>query len=243
MLNPDLEIDRLRWRLAERDWLPEEVDQICDDAASEINSIILDVVANASAEAIDHAESIGASDFLSDIEISEVGSYFHIATRSGKTDYSRDRKVMLPSLLKNAETAKDGTRYKVIPIRDKGAEQMKPSNDMYNTMKQMQKAQETARSSLKDNNRNNRSARANFMADQFRVSMRQAMNVNQSKPAETGPVSFRTATSKQDPNVDWVIPEKDMDLTQYLDDLNRRIDETIDSSVLLIIESYEKEFS
>lgn len=243
MLNPDLEIDKLRWRLANSGWLPEEVDQICDDASSEINNIILDVVSNASAQAIDYAESVGADDFLSDIEIAENGPYFHIGTRSGKTDYSRSKKEMLPHLLKNAEVSKDGTRYKVIPIRDKSKSEFKPSNDMFTTMKQMQRAQDAARDSLRDNNKNNRSARANFMADQFRVSMRQAMSANKSSIPEGGPVSFRTATDKQNPDVDWVIPEKDADLTQYLSDLNRRIDETIDSSIILIIESYEKEFS
>ena len=54
---------------------------------------------------------------------------------------------------------------------------------------------------------------------------------------------FRTASEKQDPDTTWVIPAKEMDMTGYLMDMNKRIQENIYQSVAFIVESYEKEFA
>lgn len=240
MLNPDLEINRLRWTLSNRGWEALELDQICDQAAADINNLILDVVSSATAEAVSYAEAIGATEFIDDLDIVESGNIFQIRTRSGRTDFTRERKEMLPHLLKNGETAADGSRYKVIPIHEK--QKFDIGSSMFETMKKLDASQQAARAALVDNARNNRSARATQMADQFRQSMRQTM-VSKNKKVDDGPVTgFVTASSKQNPETQWVIPEKDADMTQFLSDLNNRISDSIEQSLILILKSYEEEY-
>lgn len=241
MLSPDLEINRLRWNLSNKGWQSQELDAICDQAAADINTIILDVVSGATAEAIEYAEAIGADDFIDDLDIVESGSIFQIRTRSGKTDYSRSRKEMLQHLLKNAKTAQDGSKYKVIPMRDK--QKFDIGTSMFDTMKKVDAAQQEAKTAIVDNNQNNRSARANQMAYQFRQSMKRSM-LDDNKKVNDGPVTgFRTASSKQNADTQWVIPEKDVDMTQFLAELNNRIEDTIEQSVVFIIKSYEEEYA
>lgn len=240
MLNPDFELDRLRWNLQGKGWLPDEVDRIVDLASEEINNIILDVISNASATAISHAEIIGAQEFIFDIDIVQEGFLYFVKTKSGKTDYSIQRVENLPNLLKNGKPTKDGGKYKVIPIRDK---KPKIGLSSFETMQDQQRISDAARTSLIENNRDNRSARANQMADQFRQGLARTVSARQKQHAEAvGPVSFRTASSKQDSKSQWVIPEIDRDMTQYLLDLNDRIKETVETSVMTIIGSYEQEY-
>lgn len=241
MINPDLELDRLRWNLQNKNWEPQEIDSIVDMAAEEINNTILDVVSNASATAISHAEMIGAQDFIFDVDIVQEGSMYFIRTKSGKTDFSIPRTENLPNLLKNGKPTKDGGKYKIIPMREK---KPKIGLSSFDTMAEQQRQIDAARGAIIENNRNNRSARANAMADQFRQGLAKNIAARQKVHAEeTGPVQFRTASSKQDPTTQWVIPEIDRDMTQYLVDLNDRIKEVVTESVLTIIKFYETEYS
>jgi predicted RNA binding protein with dsRBD fold (UPF0201 family) len=239
MLNPDFELDRLRWSLEGKGWLPDEVDRIVDLAAEEINNIILDVVSNASATAISHAEIIGAQEFVFDIDIAQEGFLYFIKTKSGKTDYSIPRTENLPNLLKNGKPTKDGGKYKVIPLRDK---KPKVGLSSFETMQNQQRIQDAARTVLIENNKDNRSARANQMADQFRQELARTVSARQKHAEAVGAVSFRTASSKQDPKSQWVIPEIDRDMTQYLLDLNDRIKDTVEDAVTVIINSYQQEY-
>jgi hypothetical protein len=241
VINPDFELDRLRWNLSNKNWEPQEIDSIVDMAAEEINNTILDVVSNASATAISHAETIGAQDFIFDVDIVQEGAMYFIRTRSGKTDFSIPRTENLPNLLKNGKPMKDGGKYKIIPMREK---KPKVALSSFEVMSEQQRQVDAARGVIIENNRNNRSARANAMADQFRQGLAKNTASRQKQHAEeTGPVMFRTATSNQDPTTQWVIPEIDRDMTQYLVDLNDRIKEVVTESVLTIIQFYETEYS
>jgi hypothetical protein len=240
MINPDTELDRLRWQLNSANWQHQEIDEICYMASEEINSVIMDVMDNAVNEAISHAETIGAEEFLSDIDIIQHGSVYRITTRSGSMDYSRDRVENLPNLLRNGKISADGSKYKVIPLNDK--EKVKPSINMFETMRQQQRINKDLRASA-NRNASSRSARANSMMDQLRQSIvSNGRSANSTK--ESGPVSqFRTASDKQDSKSSWVIPEKDMDMTMFLMNLNDRITDTIDSAISTIIESYIAEYA
>ena len=240
MLNPDLELDRLRWNLQDKGWLPDEVDKIVDLASEEINNIILDVISNASATAISHAEIIGAQEFLHDIDVVQEGFLYFIGTKSGKTNYSIERVENLPNLLKNGKPTKDGGKYKVIPLRERN---LKVGLSSFETMQEQQRMSSAARAAMIESNRDNRSARANQMADHFKQSLARTVNARQRQKAqETGPTIFRTASSKQDQKSQWVIPEIDRDMTQYILDLNDRIKDTVESAVMTIIKSYEQEY-
>jgi hypothetical protein len=240
MLNPDFELDRLRWSLQNKGWESDEIDQVVDLASEEINNVILDVISNASATAIDHAEIIGAQEFLQDIDIQQEGFMYFIKTKSGKTDYSIQRTENLPNLLKNGKPTKDGGKYKIIPMREH-----KPviGRSSFETVMNQQRIIDASRAALLDSNKDSRSARANQMADQFRQGLARTVGARQKEHAkEVGPPSFRTASSNQDPRSQWVIPEIDRDMTQYLLDLNDRIKDTVESSITTIITFYQQEY-
>ena len=54
--------------------------------------------------------------------------------------------------------------------------------------------------------------------------------------------SFRTATSKQDPSTQWVVPAKDKDFTEEVASINSQMRESVDVIVKNIINSYEDGF-
>lgn len=250
MLNPDAELNRLRWSLSNKDWLPNEVDEIVDQASTDVNNAILDVVSNAVAEATDYAIEIGADDFVEDIDVVDVGGGFQIVTKSGKTDYTKPARQMLPDLLKNAKVAEDGSRYKVIPVGARN-KSVTPQKDIFSAMRATMEAQREARANLLQNNLDQRSARAQAMAKEFRNIVDQRLQMLHQRRSQrtdtgthnTGKVDFATASSKQDPTTQWVIPEEKMDMTGYIMDMNKRIEESIYESVSFIIQSYEQEFA
>jgi hypothetical protein len=61
-------------------------------------------------------------------------------------------------------------------------------------------------------------------------------------PAPTKDITFRTASSEQDPETDWVYPAKELDLTGYIMDLNSRMSDTMSDVVPKLIETYIEEY-
>lgn len=237
MLNPDLEINRLRWTLQDRGFNPIDVDVICRSASNEITDSILDIVAGASSEAVSYAESIGATNFFADIDVVPDGYSFAIKTRSGNTDYSIDHRENLANLLKSGKTAPDGSKYKVIPIKDKP----KMGTSTFVNMRDQNKAAQAARQALKDKQATV-SERAHLIANQMRQSM--STTIAERKKQDTGGTThFKTASSKQDASKDWVIPEINRDMTQYLQELNDNIKISINDMIEYTVNRYSQEYS
>ena len=57
-----------------------------------------------------------------------------------------------------------------------------------------------------------------------------------------GKQEFRTATSKQSPTRDWVIPEKTKDFTEELKSINDRLQDQLEEIIISTIEDYEDNF-
>ena len=246
MINPDAELSKLRMYLQDKGWYGNEIEEIVDLASRDINNIMLDVISNAVAEATEHAEELGADEFIKEMDVVDFGGGFIITTLSGKTDFSTPAKKMLPDLVKHGKVSEEGHRYRVIPVGSK--KEIKQPKNIFSSLQAQQLAQQEARASLLESNIDNRSTRAKHMADHFRSIMSRRLDDMraQSGPKtyeSTGEVKFRTASEKQDPNTQWVIPAVKMDMTGYLMDMNSRIEDTISSSISYIIESYEKEFA
>lgn len=244
MLDYGNELSRLRHYLNNRDWTYAEIEEIIQLAARDIDDTVVDIVSNAIAETTEYAVDLGAEEFIEDMDVVEMGGGFMIATKSGRTDYSLPERKMLPSLLKNAEVSEDGTRYKKIPVGGKSKRQM--PRDIFTMMQQKQEAIRKARDDLRHYHEELRSSRANQMVQQFRGTLQKRLEESRaqmkSNPAPKD-VEIRTASEKQDPNTSWVIPAREMDMTGYIMDMNRRIQESINYSIDLIIDSYEKEFA
>jgi hypothetical protein len=246
MVNADAELNSLRMYLLDgRGWTPQEVEQICDLASRDMNEVMLDVVSNAVAEATDYAIEIGADEFVEDMDVISVGGTFMITTLSGSADYSTPEKQMLPHLLKNAERSPTtGNRYKVIPVGSTNTTSIPKSS--FGVAQERQKRLREARDVLAQNTQDKRSARADAMVNKFREVMHRNLAVKQEKQEavhSNSDVTFRTATDKQNPSTDWVIPAKEMNLTGYLMELNKRVQDSIEQSVLYIVNSYKEEYA
>src|ERR1700677_3985521 len=119
MINPKFEIERLKQTLKWKGLDDREADDISNLAAADVAEAISELTLNAMAEAIQLGEQLGIPDFSEQIRAVNTGNTVAILTDSGKTDFSWPAIEMLPHLLKNADIAKDGSRYKVIPIKPK----------------------------------------------------------------------------------------------------------------------------
>jgi len=237
MIYPDLEIDRIRNTLYRYGLEARDVQTIVDSMSSEINETISSIISEAAAEAVMYAESAGITQFMDDIDIVPDGWMFFVRTKSGNTNYSTPRIANLPNLLKNAKVSSDGSRYRVIPIKNKPNKNMTSS---FSVMADQQKIAEDARRSI-GNAAGTRSAQASMIAQQIKQSV--SGIIQSDKQSDAGiTTEFRTASDKQNPDTSWVIPEKDRDMTQFLDQLNDRVRDNMQTSVASIISQYEQEY-
>ena len=123
---------------------------------------------------------------------------------------------MLNRLLTNAKPMKDGSGvYKVIPVGATGRERPKVSTNIYDAAKQIN-------------------------AERAENAKRQYAAI--SPTGSRGSVQFRTATSKQDPNQQWVRPAKTKDFTNEVTTLNKELQDTMDAKIRDIVRSYEEGF-
>jgi hypothetical protein len=214
----------------------QEIQYTCDSAIGEIHSAVSNIIDGAINSAVNHAIEIGADGFIDEIQILENSDgIYQISTHSGILDYSIEEKQMLPALLSNAKTSKDGSKYKVIPIRDKGTPTPRSS---FSVSQLQQDGIDESRAALRD------------VAASKRLGITDTLKANLSKQAadmraahtnhsdRTGTLNFRTATDKQDPSTAWVIPRKEIDMTDFISDLNRQIDSDSRESTTQILNNY-----
>lgn len=238
MINADIEINNLRFQLQNNDYASIDVENICDTAALEVNEIILDLVSQHVDDAITYAQEIGADQFLEELDIVDIGNTYLITTVSGTTDFSIPERQMLPHLLKNGKTAEDGSRYRVIPLK----EGPKMTGDSFSTMQQQLDATQKARASLASNV-DGRSPNVDSMLNNYRNALRGKSLTKTASAPDVRPVTaFRTASSKQDPNTQWVIPERNKDMTAFLATLNHDLENSINSSIIDVVERYIRDY-
>lgn len=242
MINPKFEIERLRRTLIWKGLDDREATEVSNLAADDIAQAISDLALNAMAEAIQFGERLGIENWSQQITIINTGDSISIGTDTGKTDFSWPSINMLPHLLKNAKTAKDGSRYKIIPI-GKSSRTKTSSADV---AIDLQQAQTVARDALKNNkirtsNGDPLQSSALFsglaQAKQFMTNRKKMQHVPQ---ANNPTQEFRTATSKQNPATQWVIPPKDRDMTVILADINRALETNILNTINSIVSQYEE---
>jgi hypothetical protein len=124
-----------------------------------------------------------------------------IFSDSGSFDFSKPRTPMLPWLLKNGKVAKDGSIYKRIPI---GSGKNKETKKLSMGMEAM--SEKGSLSSITED-----------IVSSFNVST----PVIVEKTSEE--VRFKTASSKQDPTENWVLPSKDDNISFEVQNINAQI--------------------
>lgn len=234
-MDANQELRGLRARLRAAGYDADDADDICDGAARDISDSVTDAVAEALNRARQLGESMGAYDFLSELKVISQGSTFVITTDSGRTDFSEPPFPMLPHLLKNAKTAKDGSKYKRIPIAaNKGT--TVPTSTVQ-ASEQLQTQQTAAKQQILDEVRQLHDSPDPLTAAKFfaqRASSTRPTTKSEKYPKRTpgGAVEFATASSKQNASTQWVLPAKDMDLSVALAEINSDLSRTIDSIIM-----------
>lgn len=250
MLDANMEIDKLRQRLRLKNLTEVVISSICDDVARDISIASTDILADAMEEAVQAGAEARSVKFIEELKVVQNAHRFSIGTESGRHDFSEPPFPMLPKLLKNAKVAKDGSQYKVIPIRDKG--QKKTTGRMAVTTEAALKKINEARQLAKEE----RDARADdfvgkvapdalkgmgtFAALQAINEARKAFPTMTSKEKSTEPVmAFRTASSKQDASTKWVQPAKTVNMSNALHEINSRMQNQLDNLIEDTIRKHE----
>lgn len=249
MINPQFEIDRLRQTLVTKGLTAKEAEEVSNLAKQDMEVAIGSLVENAVNQAAEAGLSIGAEEFVGEIKVMNAGGSFKVGTVSGKTDFSLPPFPMLPHLLKNAKTAKDGSRYKVIPIGKKTPSSGGPKQrlltlfEVQRDMNNQQIADVEQRKQILKEARNLTltagSGEFSGLAKARQLLANKREQERQDSKQPQGEIEYRTASSKQDPNNSWVLPEKKMDMTFILDEINRRLEDDIQNTVRSIVHQYE----
>ncbi len=246
MLDANTELDRLRQKLRFKNLSESAVDSICDDASREISTTTSDILADAMSEAVNAGGSMQSTDFIDELRAVRSGPSFDIVTESGKTDFSEPPFPMLPKLLQSAKVAKDGSLYKVIPMKQKsGNTQRKVAVTTEAALQQINEARFKAKEERDAEKDIHRSLSPDALkgGDTFSAMMSLSSSRRKAptkRERSNEPVtSFRTASSKQDPNTQWVLPGRTMDLSDSLRNINIDMHDNIDRAILDIIRKHE----
>lgn len=212
MVNTFLEIERLRSTLRSKGLDERTIDEITKNAESEINQALQSIMDEGLERGVQLGVEKKSIDFIN--ELRPRPGAFELDTSSGRTDFSNPPFPMLDFLLKGAKPIKDGSGvYKVIPVGKKDGNKKPIHNNIFDAQKAI-------------------------MAERYAEATSRYKAV---APVDSK-VHFRTATSKQNRETQWVQPEKKIDFTEELRDINREIEQEAIDKMMDIIKSYEEGF-
>lgn len=253
MVDPKIELYRLRDSFRFKGLTEDEIDELCDLASSEIEEGILNAVYTAYQEALQAGVDVSAEEFVKEAKPVYTGNSFRIETDSGRTDFSEPPFPMLPKLLQSPKVAKDGSLYKKIPVGKKGNRKKNIEISVMDVLANIN----AQRHDLKIKNRDNKGKRGGpktindpITAAQALSSIIEVARKNQSGNKEIersitagedqpGPVEIRTASSKQDSSEKWVKPARQLDMTGELMNINSKLENSIAEVVRSTIQRYE----
>lgn len=239
-----MEVDKLRFYLESRSLHPRLVNDILVTAENEISGIVSGSLEIAMEEAVRAGEEMGADDFVQELRGLSVGSNVMVTTDSGQTDFTEPPVPMLPHLLKNAKVASDGSRYKVIPIKQKSPKQNSTGGTV-EALRALDQARIEGAAGKQARKHGGRAGTRDILDQAAKLSgmfnSRSKAPTNKAKNPTTGPaIDFKTASSKQDPNTQWVRPEKRKDMTAALQDINERLSSRVSVAVASVVNKYRE---
>jgi len=261
MTNPTLELNMLRNKLltqaySEQGWIgkmgfqlrsilrmrgksEDRIDEIMHWAEQDLNMAILDIVTDSLQQVQQLAIEYGIEDFVEKVCIKPVGGNFEVTVMDGDMDYSEPQVEMLPRLLMNGKTAKDGSVYRVIPlptVRGYKARSLSNVDAILERANNIKQEQLLKREQRRTHMREQRELDAYRMTRQLSGSMPRATMVTQ----EIAPQGkeFRTASSKQDPHTMWVRPARKIDVAEEIMTINTNMNRRIDDATQSIVNRY-----
>lgn len=241
MIDARFEIDKIKQILRQKNIPEYTIQDICGDIARDISSATADLLADAMIEAVNAGGEVSSAEFASEVLSMRNGHTFSVDTSSGKQDFSEPPFPMLPKLLKNAKISKEGEAYRVIPISNKSG----PSSGVTTeaAIRNINQARQLAKDERDARDKGSKIATTpDPMAGMeilaaIQGAGRPSPQKRESKLKE-GSITFRTASSKQDASVSWVMPAKNANLTDRLRDINNNLQDSIDRVILDIINRY-----
>ena len=117
MLDISVELDKFRQEMRMRNRPENIISIIVREVEKEIVQSVDGIVGTYIDEAKAEGIAKGVDDFVEQLRATRFGSNYQITTDSGQTNFTVPPFPMLPKLLKNAKVAKDGSLYKVIPVK------------------------------------------------------------------------------------------------------------------------------
>jgi hypothetical protein len=215
----ETKIQQLKYRLSSAGVDSGEIEYIVAAVMERAQAKLANALEAGVSLAIDEAQRMKAKGFLGDIAVRPSHNGFEITTDSGNQDYSTPPFPMLDKLLAKGKTAKDGSTYRVVPI---GGKSVKPAEKQKDVGAGIQAASLVKpKESLTD--------MTVGMARAFGAGARPQQVRQESSPA--GPVTFRTASSKQNAGSQWVIPARPADMSIAISNINSMMTEDINRAV------------
>ena len=246
MLDANTELHRLRQALRMKNLSEGLVDEIVDEASKEISMATSDVLADAMNAAVNAGSNAQSIDFIDELKVIRSGSSFDIITDSGQTDFSEPPFPMLPRLLQNAKVAKDGSLYKVIPIKQKsGKTRTKVAVTVEAALQDINEARHRAKEERDTEKEMSRQLSPDALkgGDAFAAMMAISSSRQKRKPvrherSNEPVISFKTASSKQDPNTQWVHPGRTVNMGSELREINMNMHDNIDRIISDVVRSH-----
>lgn len=212
MPNIFLELDRLKFTLENKGIDPNTVQMILQKARADIQAAMEEQGEAAMQLAIEEGVEKRSPEFINELRLNSITQ--QLDTDSGNTDFSEPPFPMLPRLLQGAKPMKDGSGvYKIIPVGEPSKNRPKVSTNIYDAWKQVNAERAEAARAQRD-----------------RVTLQGSKG------------KFRTATSKQNANTQWVQPAKDKDFTETVQSINKELTSSLEDVIRGIIRDYEENF-
>jgi hypothetical protein len=212
MANIFFELDRLKNILENKGLDSDTIQLILQKASADIRAAMESQSEAAMELAIEEGVEKRSPEFINELKINAIS--MQLTTDSGNTDFSEPPFPMLPRLLQGAKPIKDGSGvYKIIPIGEPSKNRPKVSTNIYDAWKQVNAERAEASRAQRD-----------------RVTPKDSKG------------KFRTATSKQNANTQWVQPAKEKDFTESVQSINKELDSSLQDVIRDIIRDYEENF-
>lgn len=213
MPNIFFELERLKTSLINKGLDDDTVSNIVQKAAEEIKTAMHEQGENAMQQAIESGVNKNSPDFINELMMDETN--MELITSSGNFDFSEPPFPMLSKLIQGGKPMKDGSGvYKVIPVGAPSlGNRQKVSTNIYDAQKKIN-------------------------AERIEAAREQYQGITPSGSK----AQFRTATSKQNANSQWVIPAKEKNFEEDMKSINAGLRQSMESIIMNIIRSYEESF-
>lgn len=213
MANILFELEKLRVTLRNKGLDARAIETIVSKASREISEAFEEQGESAMQLAIEAGVAQRSPEFINELTLNAMS--MEITTDSGNMEFTEPPYPMLSKLLQNAKPIKDGSGvYKIIPVGASSDTRPKVSTNIYDAFKKIN------------------AERAENAKKQY----------NAIVPTGSRATQFRTATSKQDANQQWVRPAKTKDFTGDMQGINKELADTMDGKIRDILRSYEESF-